>query len=111
MTTIVSITRKRGDTRAEEVTIIDEDTLDALPISGSFILSVSTLQKPTAASYVFQITGAITDGPNGVVEFPFTSGEDDNVGDYFYDIQMLQGGIKDTVMEGSFTMVQDITKD
>ena len=69
------------------------------------------MQRPSTESYVFQINGVITDGPNGVVEFPFTGGEDDNVGDYFYDIQMVQGGIKDTVMEGSFVMSEDITND
>jgi len=111
MTVIQKITRKRGDTRAEEITIIDQDSGDPIAITGTFILSVTVEEKPTAASYVFQITGTITDGPNGVVEFPFTGGEDDNVGNYFYDIQMTQGAIKDTVMEGAFIFSQDRTKD
>lgn len=113
MTVIQTIERNRDDTLTpEEITVIDEDSGDPKNISGmTFILSVTETEEPTTAVYLFQITGVITDAANGVVNFPLTDSDADNVGNYYYDIQLTSGGKNDTVMKGEFIMIQDRTKD
>lgn len=109
------IERTRGDTLTpEEITVVNKKTGVALLIAGhTFLLTVDTLaDPPDNTTEVFQVTGVITDAVNGIVEFPLTNSDADNVGNFFFDIQMTEtsSGKKDTVMNGSFNMEQDITK-
>lgn len=106
----IPITRKRGDLYAEQITVVDKKTGLGKDITGNtFLMSVSTEEEPTGSTYLFQITGVVTDAANGVVEFTPSVSDADNVGDYFYDIQML--GPKETIMSGPYNVIQDITKD
>ena len=57
-----------------------------------------------------QLTGVLPDPLTGVVTFTPTELEADFIGDYYYDIQMVNGLVKKTVVTGKFKMVQDITK-
>jgi hypothetical protein len=105
------ITRVRGDTYAHKINIIDADTRLALDVVGNtFTLSVSTLREPTAASYIFQVTGSITDAAAGKVSFPIGAVEANNFGNYFFDIEMVSGTEIRTIDIGSISFIQDITK-
>jgi len=104
----INIVRKRGDTKSINLTLTDSDGA-VLPITGfTFTLSVTNLKEPESADYVFQSTGTITDGPNGKVSFPISVGDSDNTGDFYYDVEMVDGASEiSTVLEGTFTMSQD----
>ena len=109
-----NITRKRGDTYADELTITSSSTGLPVNITGySFLLTVDTRQNPTdETTQVYQLTGAIISGVNGRVEFAPSDAQADHVGDYYYDVQMLDGaGRKRTIASGKYKYTQDITKD
>jgi hypothetical protein len=106
-----TITRDRGDNFAHKITILDKDTRLPIDVTGNtFILSVSTIREPTVASYLFQSTGAITDAAGGKVSFPVTGGDEDNVGHFYFDIEMTAGTEIRTIDKGSIHFKQDITK-
>ena len=110
--TNIALCRRRGDTAAD-VFEIQDGTGAAIDISlFSFLLTVDERDEPDDSStQVFQIVGSITDGPNGIVEFAPSSGQADNVGDFFYDIQQTDGGgAVRTIVVGDYEMIQDITK-
>lgn len=109
--TNIPINRKRGDLYPEQITILNKKTGLAENIAGkTFLLTVTTIaEPPDATTKLFQIAGIITDAANGVVEFTPTVDNADNVGDFFYDAQMV--GPKETVMSGPWNMAQDRTKD
>ena len=49
---------------------------------------------------------------NGLVRFAITAAQADLLGVFFYDVQMTaSGGEITTILEGSITFDQDITKD
>lgn len=109
-----NITRKRGDTYADELTLTSSSTGLPINITGySFLLTVDTKQYPTdETTQVYQVVGTIISGVNGRVEFAPSAMQADNVGDYYYDVQMLDGaGRKRTIVSGKYKYVQDITKD
>jgi hypothetical protein len=73
----ICIARKRGDTAPDKITVLDpEDPAGGpLDVTGfGFKLTVNTEQDPDPGppigSELVSIIGTITDGPNGVVEFP-----------------------------------------
>lgn len=102
----------RGDSPVIPVRVAD-DTDTAIDITGgTFVLTVDTLETPAdAATNVFSVAGTITDAPNGRVSFqPTTTDTDQEIGDYFYDIQMTLNGSVRTILRGDFTIEQDITK-
>ena len=109
---MTDIIRKRGDTYPIELTVVDR-TGAVFPVTGgTFKLTADPEKEPlSATNNIFQITGTIVDGPNGVVSFPMTDVTADHVGPYFYDVQMVRGGIKSTLVAAKLTMLQDITKD
>jgi len=109
-----AITRFRADTLTpEEITVVDKITGDPKDITGAtFIMTISTLRDPPDnTTDLFQITGVITDATNGVVDFPLTDDDADNLGSFFFDVQMKSGVKRSTVMKDRFTFDQDITKD
>lgn len=109
----LDLIRRRGDTVAERFTIKESDGT-VLNISGfTFTLTVNTESSPTGTTnQVFNSSGSIADGPNGIVDFPFTAGNADQTpGIYFYDIQMIDGSAAiRTIVKGKLTFKQDITK-
>jgi hypothetical protein len=105
------ITRKRGDTYPIEVAITADGT--PLNITGaSFVLTVDPRSAPVDDTQnLFALTADIVNAATGLIEFPVTLMQSDNLGKYYYDIQMLDaGGIIRTIAAGRFTFVQDITK-
>lgn len=111
---LVTITRYRGDTVPDLYTITDDDGV-AIDISTgySFKMTVNTEKNPADnTNEVFSVTGQITDGPNGIVSFsPSTLQADQTPGTYYYDVQMVypSGAIR-TLEKGRYVIVQDITK-
>jgi hypothetical protein len=110
---MTDITRFRGDTAADEVTVQTAAGV-AIDITGfSFLMTVSTIENPPDAnSQLYQITGSITNTAGGVVEFvPSGANADQIPADYYYDIQMTDtaGRIK-TIAKGKYSYTQDITK-
>ena len=107
------IIRKRGDTYADEFKIVSDTTGSVIDITDhTFLLTVDPEEKPTdTTNNIFQITGVITEASNGLVSFTPTVAQADNLGNFFYDLQMTEpdGKIR-TIESGVFEIVQDITK-
>lgn len=110
---MTDIKRKRGDTYGNEFQVISETTGLAINISGySFLMTVDPDDDPPGSgANVFQLTGTITDAANGLVEFAPNPTQADNLGSFFYDVQMTDGsGRIRTILDGRYILVQDITK-
>lgn len=111
---MTAITRKRGDTYAERITVINKETQAVIDITGcSFVLTVDPERAPaTSANNLFSLTGTVTDAVNGVVEFAPSAVQADQVpGTYYFDIQMTDGaGKKRTIDLDKWVVVQDISK-
>lgn len=109
----IAIVRYRGDTVADEFTIKDA-TGAVVDITGySFRLTVNTLKAPPDTStQLYTLTGTITNGPGGIVEFAPTVLESDQVpGKYYFDVQMTDGaGRIQTIHVGTYTYKQDLSK-
>ncbi len=106
------IFRHRGDTTVIQRTITG-NTGAVLNINGwNLVLTLNSVAMPVDASgQMAQIIGVITDGLNGVVEFPPEAADVDRVGSFFFDIQAVDGGgVVSTIDHGQFILNQDITK-
>ena len=107
------LTRKRGDTYADEFTVKSEITGEAIDISGySFLLTLNTEKNPVNEDdQVYQLTGSIVDAENGIVGFSPSAVEADLVGTFYYDVQLTDpsGKIR-TIEKDKYKYVQDITK-
>lgn len=112
-TTGPTICRYRGDTVPFTVTILDSDG-NPINITGFTLkLSVNPDESPTdEAGKLFTLTGTVTDGPNGVVQFePNATEANQSEDDYYYDIEQVDGSSKiRTLCKGVFQFRQDITK-
>lgn len=107
------ITRKRGDTYADEFVLKNKKTKAPLDITGyTFVLTVDPEKAPlTDDNNLYSLTGVILDAANGRVEFAPSEMQADRVGNFFYDMQMVDGaGRKRTVAAGKYVFRQDITK-
>lgn len=108
------ITRKRGDTYADEFTIKSALTKQPIDITGyTFTLTVDPEKAPlTADNNLYQLTGTIVEAEAGRVEFAPDATQANQLGKFFYDVQMVDGdGRKRTIVSGKYTYTQDITKD
>lgn len=109
----IDICISRGDTVPWTFTIKD-DAGTPVDITGfSFLLTVDPSDEPSGSGdNLFQLTGAIVDGPNGIVRFNMSALQADQTPDvYYFDLQMTDGtsAIR-TVAKGQFEFHQDITK-
>lgn len=108
------ITRKRGDTYADEITITSEATGTAVDITGyTFKMTLDPSRAPIdGTTKIYEVIGTITNGPAGKVEFVPTLTQSDQIpGNYYYDIQMTDGvGRKRTIALDKYVYQQDITK-
>lgn len=110
---MTAITRRRGDTYADLVTVTDSAGAP-IDITGySFTMTLDPEKSPaTADNNLYQLTGTIIDAPAGKVEFAPTALQADQApGDYYYDIQMIDGlGRVRTIALDKYKYTQDITK-
>lgn len=102
----------RGDTTPWTFTIKLSGAV--VNITGfSYLLTVDPSDEPAdAVNNLFQLTGTVTDGPNGIVEFSMSVSQADQTPDqYFYDLQQTDGSSNiRSVAKGGFEFKQDITK-
>lgn len=109
----MQITRTRGDTTPDALKVTNNSTGQIVNLAGcSFLLTVSREQNPVDAStQVFQLQGVVNDPATGVVEFTPTLAQADNVGYFFFDIQMTDSyGAVQTLVKDVYQFTQDITK-
>jgi hypothetical protein len=111
---MTDITRKRGDTYADEFVLKSKKTQLPLDITGcSFLLTVDPTAAPVDASAnLYQLTGVIVGaGTDGRVSFAPNDSQANQLGKFFYDVQMIDAsGKKRTVDSGKYIYTQDITK-
>lgn len=108
-----NIIRRRGDTYPYVIQVVDKCSGDALDITGySFRLVVDPAKEPVnSTNNIWDVTGVITGPTTGIVEFTPSTGEADNQGDFYYDIEMVDTGSKIRTIEyGKFILKQDIAK-
>lgn len=105
--------RRRGDTYADEFIIKSRSTGLPINITGyTFTLTVDPAKDPVdATNNLFQLTGNIVDAVAGRVEFAPSASQADHIGNYYYDVQMIDGASrKRTIVLAKYKFVQDITK-
>ena len=109
----MQINRIRGDTYADSLIVSNDSAGETANLSGcSLLMTLNTVRNPTDNStQVYQIVGEIVDAEAGIVEFIPTAEQADNVGLFYYDIQMLDAqGIRRTLVKDVYQYIQDITK-
>jgi hypothetical protein len=109
----IPLCRTRGDTRPWTY-VIQDSSGTAIDITGfTFSLTVDPEEDPaSAANNLFTLTGTVTDGPGGKVEFSLSVAQADQTpAEYFYDVQMTDtGSAITTIIKAKYTVLQDITK-
>jgi len=108
-----TITRKRGDTYSEVVTVTDSAGAAINITDYTFKLTVDPEKAPaTAANNLFSITGTILNAAAGTVEFaPSALQADQTPGTYWFDIQLVDGaGRIRTIALDKYVVTQDISK-
>jgi len=106
----INICLTRGDTAPFGFTLLQEDGSTAYDPTGStFVLTVNTESDPTdATNQVFQASGSLA---SNVVSFNLSTGEADQLGVLFYDLQETDsGGDIFTWAKGEIEWRQDIAK-
>lgn len=108
------ITRKRGDTAPDALTVVDSAGAPRDLTGFSFKLTVNSTRNPTdATAQLAQLTGIIDADPTtGRVLFPWSALAADQVpGKYWYDIQQTDAsGFILTIAKNKYVFQQDITK-
>ena len=103
----------RGDTTPFTFTMLKADGTTPEDITGfSYLLTVNVLEEPGPSdSFLFQLSGTIPTGTDGVVQFQLSAAQADNLGDFFFDVQQTDGASDvRTVVKGAWEFKQDITK-
>jgi len=89
MTTTLNLTRTRGDTYPIRMTMTNPDGTAMDLTNKQVLLTVNTEEDPAdTTNQVFQIVGTITDALLGKVEFAPTDDQADNVGTFYYDVEV-----------------------
>jgi len=107
------IIRRKGNTDPVRVCVKDQVADPADIANATFTLTVASEPYPTdGSSELFQVNGSIIGlAADGIVDFPITGGNEDEVGFYYFEVEMIDsGGIKDTIVFGWYHVKQDITK-
>lgn len=107
----INIKRKRGDT-VPDVFLVSKNRVTTNLTGCSFKLTVDSRRNPCdIATQAYQLVGVVEDAATGLVSFTPTIEQADNVGYFFYDIQMTDSyNVVQTLVDGSYTYTQDITK-
>jgi hypothetical protein len=111
----IPLYRKRGDDYPMEFTIYDDaDPKAPINITGfAFRMVVDPSDCPADASNnVLDLTGVLSDAPNGVFQFnPSVAQMEFTPDTYYYEIQMTDGaGNLRSIVKSKFIMEQDLVK-
>ena len=102
----------RGDSYETRFVLSDEN-FDPVDITTkTFLLTVSADPQPSLSDTpLFRLTGTVVDGPTGEFSFtPSSTDTDQEIGTYYYDVQMTEGSEVRTLVVDSFIITNDITK-
>ena len=89
MTTTLNLSRTRGDTWPQGMTISNPDGTPMDLTNKQVLLTVNEEEEPTdTINQLFQVVGTITDATAGKVEFPLTAEQADNVGLFYFDVEV-----------------------
>ena len=104
-----AIERYRGDTKDLVIKLTQDSVV--FDLTGfSAILSVSADENPTGSTYILLSTATI-DTTAGRLTFEFGPGDVDQIGDYYYDIELTDAaGKTSTIRKGPLKFLQDISK-
>jgi hypothetical protein len=110
-----NITRRRGDTYADEFILKSKVTGVPIDLTGytSFTLTVDSRQDPgDVSTQQYQLAGVVVGSPTaGRIAFAPNDGQANRVGSFFFDVQVVDAaGRKRTVDTGRYIYKQDITK-
>jgi hypothetical protein len=104
------ITRYRGDTWPDTITVIDKlgNPIDISTFT--FVMTLDNKSEPVdETTRLYQLDGEVVNGPNGIVEFSPTEEQADRAGIYYYDVKMIDGtGRKKTIKKAAYVYSQDI---
>lgn len=92
--------------------IITDETGAVINITGfTYLLTVDPSEAPLDnTNNLFQLTGVVPVGTDGVVTFsPTTTNLDQTATEYFFDVQQTASGAVRTVAKGSFFILDQIT--
>lgn len=121
MTDVVGaiITRKRGDTADDKITVIDSESATGAPLDNTgftYKLTVNIEKDPEpgppiVGNELFQLTGT-PGGADGTVLFPISAGDANQaIGEYWYDIEQIDGASKKkTIAKNQYIFEMDVTK-
>lgn len=89
MTAILNLTRTRGDTWPIKLTINNPDGTP-MDLTGKLVvMTVNSEEDPDdTTTQIFQIVGTVTDATAGQVEFHPTATQADNVGLFYFDVEV-----------------------
>lgn len=110
---MTAITRRRGDTYADEIIVKSKTTKLPINITGySFTLTLDPFKAPVdATNNIYALAGTIVDAAAGRVSFAPSAIQADQLGTFYYDVQMIDGaGLKRTVVLDKYIYTQDISK-
>ena len=104
------VCRKRGDTFAEVFQLKVNGA--AQDITGdTLLLTVNRDREPAdTVNQLFQLTGTHVDDAAGIFSFSPSAVQPVDPGTYYYDVQWDDGVQKRTILQGKWTVEQDITK-
>ena len=103
------ISRYRGDTKDLVLKLTqDKQVFDLTDFSA--VLGVNVEENPTEDNCAFKSI-AVVDPVPGTLAFSFAVEDVDRVGDFYYDVQLIDGaGKTSTIRKGKMVFVQDISK-
>jgi hypothetical protein len=112
---MIDIVRKRGDTYPTIFVLTNKETRQPyadISDGYSFVLVVDPDPFPIGTTgNVFASTGEVLDGATARVGFPLSANDANNVGEYYYEAQMVDpSGYVRTFASGRYTFVQDLAK-
>jgi hypothetical protein len=107
------IKRIRGDTYPDQFLITTTTNGQPANLSGcTFKMTLSPTSAPDASTPpVYTLTGVVADPTTGIVEFAPSETQANQVGEFFFDIEMhdVLGRIR-TILIDTYSYSQDITK-
>ena len=110
-----NLTRNRKKTFADIFEAYDADNEAVLDISTgySYVMTVDSKLNPVGTSTrLFQVTGTIIDGPNGLVEFAPSTSNTDRVGAFYYEIEQTETATGRTkVVEDGLYIIKEAKAD